>query len=101
MRAISAMDLRRRTGEVLDRAAAGERIVVERDHRPLAVLVSYEDALRLEDSAEESAARALAALERLEAMAQRTAETQPNREAIPMAAAVIREERARDQRGES
>ncbi len=99
MRTISAMDLRRRTGEVLDRAAAGERILVERDHRPLAVLVSYEDALRLEDSPEERTARALAALERLEALAQRMAETQPGPAANPPTAALIRDERARDRRG--
>jgi prevent-host-death family protein len=63
------MDLRRRMGELLDRASAGERIVVERDRRPLAVLVPYEDAVRLEESHADARARALAALDRLESLA--------------------------------
>ena len=67
------MDLRARMGELLDRASAGERIVVERGRQPVAVLVSYEDALRLQASPGESRARALAALDRLEALAQRLA----------------------------
>ena len=67
------MDLRRRMGELLDQASAGERIVVERDRRPLAALVPYEDALRLEESPADARARALAALDRLEAFAQRFA----------------------------
>ncbi|HEY6608035.1 MAG TPA: type II toxin-antitoxin system prevent-host-death family antitoxin [Candidatus Limnocylindria bacterium] len=71
MRTISAMDLRRRMGELLDQASAGERIVVERDRRPLAVLVPYEDAIRLEESPAEARARALAALDRLKAFAGR------------------------------
>lgn len=67
------MDLRARMGELLDLASAGEHIVVERGRRPLAVLVPYEDALRLQDSPEDARARALAALDRLEAFARRTA----------------------------
>lgn len=72
MRTITAMDLRRRLGEVLDRASAGERIVVERDRRPMAVLVPFEDAVRLEASPDERRARAIAALDRLEAFARRS-----------------------------
>ena len=93
MRTISAMDLRRRLGEVLDSASAGERIVVERDRRPLAVLVPYEDAIRLEESAIERTARALSALDRLEAFADRWRSAFPADEAVD-ATAVIREERA-------
>lgn len=58
-------------GELLDRASAGERIVVERDRRPLAVLVPYEDAIRLEESRADARARALTALDRLESLARR------------------------------
>ena len=67
------MDLRARMGELLDQASAGEHIVVERDRRPLAVLVPYEDALRLRASPEEARARALSALDRLDALARRAA----------------------------
>jgi len=47
MRTVSAMDMRKRLGEILDAASAGERILIERDHRPLAYLISVEDAQRL------------------------------------------------------
>ena len=69
------MDLRARMGELLDLASAGEHIVVERGRQPVAVLVSYEDALRLQSSPEETRARALAALDRLEDLANRLAGT--------------------------
>ena len=65
------MDLRARMGELLDLASAGEHIVVERGRRPLAVLVPYEDALRLQASPEDRRARAMAALDRLDAIAGR------------------------------
>ena len=88
------MDLRRRMGEILDRASAGERIVVERDRRPLAVLVPYEDAVRLAESPAEARARALAALDRLDALASRMVAEQPEPEGSPNAATAVREERA-------
>lgn len=65
------MDLRARMGELLDAASAGEHILVERGRRPLAVLVPYEDALKLQASPEDSRARALAALDRLDDLARR------------------------------
>jgi prevent-host-death family protein len=68
------MDLRARMGELLDLASAGEHIVVERGRRPLAVLVPYEDALRLHASPEDARARALAALDRLDELARRMAD---------------------------
>ena len=88
------MELRRRMGELLDRASAGERIVVERDRRPLAVLVPYEDALRLDDSVEEARTRALAALDRLEAIARRTLAEYPEPPDLPYAAELVRHERS-------
>lgn len=87
------MDLRRRMGELLDRASAGERIVVERDRRPLAVLVPYEDAIRLEETPADARARALAALDRLEAFADRFADGSVS------AADAVRAERSRDTNG--
>lgn len=81
-------------GEVLDRASAGERIVVERDRRPLAVLVPYEDALRLEESPEVATARALAALDRLEEFARRMALEHPEAAQLPDSAQLVRQERS-------
>ena len=88
------MDLRRRLGEELDRASAGEHILVERDRRPLAVLVPYEDALRLRASPDAAKARALAALDRLEDFARRMA-PEPS-EAVERrdSAQLVREERS-------
>lgn len=81
-------------GEVLDRASAGEHILVERDRRPLAVLVPYEDALRLQGSTEDAKARALAALDRLEAFARRMVAEYPDPPDLPDAAQLIRDERS-------
>ena len=65
MRTVTAMDLRKRLGEILDAASAGERILIERDHKPLAYLVSVEDAERLEPDKAEVKRRRLEALDRL------------------------------------
>jgi prevent-host-death family protein len=87
------MELRRRLGEVLDRASAGERIVIERGRRPLAVLVPYEDAQRLEEGSAESVKRSLAALDELDRFAARMAGEHADLAALPDAAVLIREER--------
>lgn len=88
------MDLRRKMGELLDLASAGEHILVERGRRPLAVLVPYEDALRLQESPDAAKARALAALDRLEAFARRTVAEYPDPADLPDAAQLIRDERS-------
>lgn len=62
------MDMRKRLGEILDAASAGERILIERDHRPLAYLVSVEDAQRLDPDREELLAQRIAAFDRLRAL---------------------------------
>lgn len=72
------MDLRRRLGEILDAASAGERILIERDRRPLAMLVSVEDGRRLDEPEEERVARRLAALDRLEKLGARIAAAHPS-----------------------
>lgn len=59
------MDMRRRLGEILDAASAGERILIERDHRPLAYLVSVEDGDRLDPDRAELLAQRMEALESL------------------------------------
>ena|SRR6266480_248619 len=93
---ITAGALRARLGEVLDRASAGERIIVERDHTPVAVLISCEDAARLDPDANERVARRLAALDRLDAFRKRIAREHPWPDDAPDAVAAIREDRARD-----
>ena len=62
------MDMRKRLGEILDAASAGERILIERDHRPLAYLISVEDAQRLDPDREQLVAQRIAALDRLMAL---------------------------------
>lgn len=76
MRTVTAGELRGRLGEMLDAASGGERITIERDRRPLAVIVSIEDAQRL-DGPDETRARQLAALDRLDRFAQRMARDYP------------------------
>ena len=65
------MELRRRLGEMLDQAAAGERIVVERDRRPLAVIVPYSEVAAGERTDEERRERLRQALDQLEAFGKR------------------------------
>jgi prevent-host-death family protein len=78
MRTVSAMSVRKRFGELLDAAASGERIVIERDRRPLAYLVSVEDGLRLDGPSPQVVAGRLAALDRLAALAaDQTVQTAP------------------------
>lgn len=71
------MDLRKRLGEVLDQAAAGERVVIERDRRPLAVLVPFRDALAAEETEEQRRLRIDAAFESLRRFAARIAREYP------------------------
>ncbi len=92
MRTVTPLDLRRSLGAILDSASAGERILIERDHRPVAMLVSVEDGRKLEDDVEERMRRRLAALDRLEALGDRMAELYPGPSAVEM----IRMDRDRD-----
>lgn len=78
MRTVSAMDMRKRLGEILDAASAGERILIERDHRPLAYLISVEDAHRLDPDREELLAKQSAAFDRLKAHAAEMREKYPD-----------------------
>jgi antitoxin (DNA-binding transcriptional repressor) of toxin-antitoxin stability system len=77
MRVITPLDLRRSLGAILDAASAGERFVVERDHRPLAVIVSVEEGQRLDPDPEALRLRRLAALDRLESLRLRMASDLP------------------------
>jgi antitoxin (DNA-binding transcriptional repressor) of toxin-antitoxin stability system len=93
MRTISPLDLRRSLGAILDAASAGERFLIERDHRPVAVLVSVEDGHRLDGDPSERRRRALAALDRLEAIGREQRARHPGG---PSAVEAVRLERARD-----
>jgi prevent-host-death family protein len=96
MRTISAMTLRAKLGEILDAASAGERIVIERDHEPMALLVPYEDAARLEPDEQERIARNLAALDRLDALRERLAREGAWPSDAPDAVTAVRLDRERD-----
>jgi prevent-host-death family protein len=88
------MDLRRSLGAILDEASAGQRFLIERDHRPLAVIVSVEDAHRL-DEVEERRRRALDALDGMLALGEAQRRLHPDG---PSAVDAVRTERARDDR---
>jgi antitoxin (DNA-binding transcriptional repressor) of toxin-antitoxin stability system len=77
MRTVSAMELRAKLGKILDLASSGERIIIERDHRAVAALVTPEDAERLDGSSEDVRDRTDAALERLDRFVERTAGKYP------------------------
>ncbi len=88
------MDLRKRLGQILDAAAAGEPIAIERDGRPMAVLVTPEAAARLSESEQARIVRGLAALDRLDEFRQRMARLHPRQPGDPAdAAEAIRRDR--------
>lgn len=94
MRVITALDLRRSLGRILDEASAGERFVIERDRRPLAMLVSVEDGNLLADDPEVRRARVEAALDRLGELGARMRERHPEG---PDAVTALRLDRDRDE----
>jgi prevent-host-death family protein len=63
MRSISALDVRKRFGQLLDEAAAGERLIIERAGQPVAALVPLSDVPEL--SREDRVRRRLAALDEI------------------------------------
>lgn len=77
MRTITATELRQKLGETLDAASAGERILIERDHKPLAYLLSVEDVRTLETQDAE-VERELAALDALIAIGDEWRRTHPD-----------------------
>ena len=77
MRVVTPTDMRKRLGEILDAASAGERILIERDHKPIAWLVSPEDGRKFDEEKEARIARSLAALDRLDEFSRRMAAEYP------------------------
>jgi len=99
MRVITPLDLRRSLGAILDAASAGERFIIERDHRPLAMLVSVEEGRRLDPDADELRRRRLAALDRIDDFRRRMAIAHPVRPGDPDAVELIRQLRSTDDPG--
>ena len=65
MRVVTALDVRKRFGQIIDEAAAGERIVIERAGQPVAAIVPLSD-LEYTEPERQKAAR-LAALDEIRA----------------------------------
>ncbi len=97
MESITPLDLRRSLGRILDEASAGRRFLIERDHRPLAVLISVEDAARLDEPEEDAARRRKEAWDAIHDYATRVRPfLDPDR---PSVAEMVRQDRdARDRR---
>ena len=65
MRSIAAIDVRKRFGQVLDEAAGGERLIIERAGQPIAALVPLSDLAALDpDSRRRERLRAIAEVAR-------------------------------------
>lgn len=96
MRVISPLDLRRSLGAILDAASAGERLVIERNGRPLAMLISVEDGRRLDPDAVALRERRLAALDRIDDFRRRMALAHPRTAGEPDAVELIRQVRSKD-----
>jgi prevent-host-death family protein len=96
MRTVTAMQLRAKLGQILDAASSGERIVIERDHRPVAVLVSFEDAGRLVDQEEERLRQIDEAFAGLAEFGRRMAVKYPRMPGDPDPATAVRMDRDRD-----
>jgi len=96
MRTVTAMDMRKRLGEILDAASAGERILIERDHRPLAYLVSVEEGEQMVRTDTGLRERRLAALDRLTEFAAEMKRKYPPQPGDPDAATAVRMDRDRD-----
>lgn len=100
MRTITPLDLRRSLGRILDEASVGQRFVIERDHQPLAMLVSIEDGRRLDEDIEARLRRMDAAFERLGRLGDRMQARNPNAPDAATAVRMDRDERDARDRGE-
>lgn len=67
MKTVSALEVRKRFGAILDEAAAGEQIVIERAGQPVAALVPLSDLLDV--SREARIRRRLEAIEEMQRLA--------------------------------
>lgn len=92
MRTVTATELRMKLGEILDAASSGERILVERDHKPLVYVLSVEAGQALE-AQDEAIARELAALDALVAIGDAWHRDHPREEGTMTPAESIRWDR--------
>jgi antitoxin (DNA-binding transcriptional repressor) of toxin-antitoxin stability system len=97
MRIVTAMDMRKRLGQILDAVAAGERIRIERDHKAMAYLVPVQDGQRLTAVSDELRERRLRALDEIAEFAQRMRQKYPDSGAAVDAATAVRMDRDRDE----
>jgi prevent-host-death family protein len=67
VKTVSALDVRKHFGQLLDEAAAGERIIIERAGQPRAALVPLKDLREVDPDAR--LARQLTALDEIERLA--------------------------------
>ncbi len=75
MRSVSALDVRKHFGRILDEASKGERFVIQRAGQPIAALVPLED-LSMVDP-EQRHARRMAAVDELRRLGQEARELYP------------------------
>ena len=80
MRAISALDVRARFGQVLDEAAAGERFIVERAGQPVGAIVPLADLEHLDPARDRD--RRLAAIDQLARLRSRDPRPAPSTDQI-------------------
>ena len=85
MRSVSALEVRKKFGQLLDEAAAGERLIIERAGQPVAALVPLSD---LPEDRETRIRRRLQALDDIRRMARRN----PGDRTLD-AASIIRQQR--------
>jgi prevent-host-death family protein len=71
MKTVTALDVRRHFGQLLDEAGRGERIVIERAGQPIAALVPLSDLAAVDP--DQRRARRLAALEEMRRLAREIA----------------------------
>jgi len=96
MRVITPLHLRRSLGAILDAASAGERLVIERNGRPLAMLVSVEEGLRLDPDVDALRQRRVAALDRIDDFRRRMLIAHPHVPGEPDAVELTRQMRSKD-----
>ena len=96
MRVITPLDLRRSLGAILDAASAGERLVIERNGRPLAMLVSVEEGRRLDPDVDALRQRRVAALDRIDDFRHRMLIAHPHVPGEPDAVELTRQMRSKD-----
>ena len=96
MRVITPLHLRRSLGAILDAASAGERLVIERNGRPLAMLVSVDEGRRLDPDVDALRQRRVAALDRIDDFRRRMLIAHPHVPGEPDAVELTRQMRSKD-----